>query len=69
MLVIGHLLGVLAAVELDNQPVLRTHKIHNVASHGLLPFEFQPHETMRPQVIPQALLGVSLVTAQGFRVV
>ncbi len=63
MLVIGHLLSMLTTVNLDNQPLLQTHKIYNIAAHWFLPLEFQVLEAMRPQVIPQSLLGLSLFTA------
>jgi hypothetical protein len=63
ILVVVHLLGMLAAIELDYQPLLQTHKIHNVAAHWFLPPEFQTQEAMRPQVIPQSLLGFGLFAA------
>ena len=59
LLVIDHPVGMLATVNLDDQPVLQTHKIHDVAAYGFLALEFQTHEAMRPQVNPEPLLGFS----------
>ncbi len=56
----------LPAIQFDNQPVLHANKINDVATHRFLPLEFQSHEAMRTQVIPQTLLGIGLVGAQGF---
>ena len=54
----------LAAVNLDDEPERRAGKISNIWTYRLLPFEFQPKETMSTQVVPQPLLGIGHDSAQ-----
>jgi len=63
MLIIFRLSGMLTAIDLNNQLVFHADKVHDKAPHGFLPLEFQSHETMCPQVIPQPLFRFSLVGA------
>jgi len=64
MLVIFRLSGVLTAIDLNNQLPFHADKVHDKAAHGILSLEFQVHETMCPQVIPQALFRFRLVGAE-----
>jgi len=63
MLIIFRLFGVLTAIDLNNQLPFHADKVHDKATHGFLPLEFQIHETMCPQVIPQTLFRFGLVGA------
>jgi len=59
----------LSTIDLNNQPLFHTYKIHYVVPHRLLPLELETHETMRPQAIPQPLFSFSLVGTQSLGVV
>ena len=69
LFIICRLFGMLPAVQFDNEISFHADKIHNVTTYGFLPLEFQAHEAVRAQVIPQSLFGFGLVGAEGFGVV
>lgn len=41
MLIISRLVGMLPAIDLNNQLVFHADKVHDIATQGFLPFEFQ----------------------------
>lgn len=59
------LFGVLPAIKLNDQAMFHAYEIHNIAAHRFLTLEFQIHEAMCPQVIPQTLFGFCLMGTQG----
>src|SRR5690242_9248634 len=54
----------LAAVDLDNEPLLAANEVHNVGSDGFLTDEFVAHQGARAQVTPQAKLRLGGICAQ-----
>jgi hypothetical protein len=60
------ILSVLATIDLDDQPLLLTNEVDNVAADWHLPPEAQSVEAMCPQHEPEASLGVRHVAAQRF---
>jgi hypothetical protein len=51
-------LGMLAAIELNNQPPVVTDKIHNETSNRRLPTETQPVQPMRTKRRPQTHFSI-----------
>jgi hypothetical protein len=47
----------LTSVNLNYQPSLPINEIYNVWSNRLLPYEFQPKERSRVEVLPQQFFG------------
>lgn len=64
MPVIFRLFGMLTAIYLNNQLPFHTDKVHDIAPHGFLSLEFQSHETMCSQVMPETLFRCRLVGAE-----
>jgi len=48
----------LAAIQLNHQPVFQAHEIDNEGANGLLPLELRANESVTAQVIPKPLLGI-----------
>ena len=49
---IARIVSMLATIKLDNQTGCEADEIHNVEVDGLLPFEFEAGEAMRPEQLP-----------------
>ena len=64
LLVVGLLIGVLSAVQFYDESGFDRDKVHDVVSNGILAAEFDVVKSSRPQVSPQAPLGVCHVLAQ-----
>ncbi len=65
LLVVFHSIGMLAAVDLDDQLLLQAEEIDDVRADGLLAAEFVACELAVAQGVPEELLGVGLVPSQG----
>jgi hypothetical protein len=50
---VAPVVGVLAAIDLDDEPLLSTNKIYNIRPDRLLPHEFEPGERPGPKVSPK----------------
>jgi len=50
-------IGMLAAIELDDEPFLSTNKIYHVRADRLLTHKFKPGERTRPEMTPQLTFG------------
>lgn len=57
---------VLSAVQFDNQFMLNTNEINNIAANGVLPPEFEPNKMTVSQVVPQLFLCIRLTLAKVF---
>ncbi|MNR65789.1 hypothetical protein D3C85_1889840 [compost metagenome] len=55
----------LPTVQFDHQALLDTDEIDYVPPHGLLTLELKPEESVAPQVVPEAMLGLGHVAAQA----
>ena len=67
--IIGDLIPMLAAVELDHPTGPHAGEVHDAGAKRLLALELQSEETMRTKAMPQALLGWGLRRPHGFGVV
>jgi hypothetical protein len=64
----GAVIGVLGAIDLDNQLFLRAGEIDYITSDRELPSETKPHQPMRAKLIPEFELGFSHRTTHRFGV-
>jgi hypothetical protein len=55
----------LAAVDLDDQSLLATDKIHDVRSDWILANEFRVIDLTRTQPVPEASLSIRRIAAQA----
>ncbi len=65
---IARVARMLAAIEFNDQSAFATNEIDDVRADRFLALELQAEEAVRAQVIPEVLLGRSLLGAQGFGV-
>jgi len=56
--------GVLAAVNLDDEPFLQADKVNHKTADGVLPAELVASEPSVAQMPPQPLLGFGLLLSQ-----
>jgi hypothetical protein len=67
--VVVRFVSVLTAVEFDDELRGQAHEIDDVTTDGTLAPEFQPHESMRAQVIPESLFCIGLSGPQRLRAI
>jgi hypothetical protein len=66
-LLVGHTIGMLAAINLDNEMFLEADKIDDVFSDRRLALELRASKAMRAEKIPKPALGIRHITAKRFR--
>jgi hypothetical protein len=57
-------IGVLATVNLDDEPPLTANKIDDIRPNGFLPHEFETIQRSRAKVFPQQLLSSGRILAK-----
>jgi hypothetical protein len=64
---IGAVFGVLAAIDLDHEPLLSTNKIDDIRPDRSLTHEFEPSKRSGTQVLPKPLFSSRRISPQSSR--
>jgi hypothetical protein len=64
---VGFVVGMLAAIDFDNEVFLEADEVDDIFSDHCLSLELCPVETMRAQEIPKPPLGVGHIATERFR--
>jgi hypothetical protein len=61
---VAFVIGVLAAIDFDDEPLLSTDKIHDIRPDRLLTHEFEPGERSAAKVSPKLSFGACRIVPQ-----